>query len=90
MMKKNLSQFIRSPQELAQQVASQRKKLKMSQSAVGQLVGIKQATLSAFENKPESTKLETLFQILSGVNLELYVVSKEGKSGSSTEWPHEW
>ncbi|WP_329955545.1 helix-turn-helix domain-containing protein [Biostraticola tofi] len=32
--------------------------------------------MSDFENKPESTKLETLFKILSALELELYVVKK--------------
>ena len=44
--------FIRSPNELALFAMSQRKKLKLSQVEVGQLVGLKQSTVSAFENKP--------------------------------------
>ncbi|MBF0786292.1 helix-turn-helix domain-containing protein [Muribacter muris] len=34
-----------------------------SQIEVARLAGLKQATISAFENNPDSTKLETLFKI---------------------------
>lgn len=65
-----------SPRDLALFVISQRKKLKLSQAAVGDLVGLKQATVSAFENKPESSKLDTIFRILSAVGLDLYIEDK--------------
>ncbi len=81
--------FIRSPKEFALQVMSQRKKLKLSQSAVGNLVGLKQKTISAFENKPESTQLETLFRILSALNLDLKLADK-GKTEVNSEWSEEW
>ncbi len=65
-----------SPRDLALFVISQRKKLKLSQAAVGALVGLKQATVSAFENKPESSKLDTIFRILSAVGLDVYIEDK--------------
>lgn len=65
-----------SPRDLALFVISQRKKLKLSQAAVGDLVGLKQATVSAFENKPESSKLDTIFRILSAVGLDVYIENK--------------
>ena len=37
------------------------------------LAGTTQARISAFENEPERTKLETLFKILAGLELELIV-----------------
>lgn len=86
----SVQKFIRSPKELALAVASQRRNLKISQDKAGELVGLKQATLSAFENKPESTKLETLFRILSAVDLELYIAPKNEKNDPSSQWPHEW
>lgn len=68
--------LIHSPRDLALFVISQRKKLKLSQAAVGDLVGLKQATVSAFENKPESSKLDTIFRILSAVNLDVHIEDK--------------
>jgi HTH-type transcriptional regulator/antitoxin HipB len=71
-------------------VIDQRKKLKLSQSKVGDLVGVKQTTVSAFENKPENTKLETLFNILSAVNLEINLSAKDQSLKSKTYWKEEW
>ncbi|KTD39423.1 putative DNA-binding transcriptional regulator [Legionella nautarum] len=77
-----------SPRELALFVINQRKKLKLSQAKVGKLVGIKQQTISEFELRPESTKLDTLFRILSALNLDLKLEPKGGEEYSN--WKEEW
>ena len=82
--------LIRSPKELALQVVSQRKKLKLSQVEVANLVGLKQKTISAFENKPEGTKLETAFLILSAVNLDIAGLDKNETTTTKTGWKEEW
>ena len=82
--------FIRSPKEFALLAMSQRKKLKLSQSEVGSLVGLKQKTISAFENKPESTQLETLFRILSALNLDVALSDKDDSEKKNSEWKDEW
>lgn len=81
--------YIRSPKEIALHAMSQRKKLKLSQSAVGNMVGLKQTTISAFENKPESTQLDTLFRILSALNLDLSLSDKI-ETLKNSEWENEW
>jgi len=80
--------LVHNPKHLALAVISQRKSLKLSQSEVGELVGLKQATISAFENKPESTKLDTLFRILSAVELQITTSRKNDKTES--QWKEEW
>lgn len=82
--------FIRSPKELALLVVNQRKKLKLSQAEVANLVGLKQKTISAFENKPENTKLDTLFHILSAVKLDIAVLTKTKTTLTETPWKEEW
>ena len=82
--------FIRSPKELALLVINQRKKLKLSQAEVGKLVGLKQQTISEFEIKPESTKLGTLFYILSAVNLDIKALTKDEAVPTKTQWKEEW
>ncbi len=69
--------LIHTPKDLAMYVTTLRKKQKLSQATVADLVGLKQATVSAFENKPEATKLATFFSILSAVNLELRINQKD-------------
>lgn len=82
--------FMRSPKELALLVISQRKKLKLSQTKVADLVGLKQKTISAFENKPESTRLDTLFRILSAVKLDLTILAKNRITKTESQWQEEW
>lgn len=82
--------LIRSPKELALFVISQRKKLKLSQADVGKMVGLKQQTISEFEIKPESTKLSTLFQILSAVRLNTKLSAKDETTLTKTQWKEEW
>ena len=83
--------YTRTPKELALLVMNQRKKLGLSQTDLGMRVGLKQKTISAFENKPENTKLTTLFQILSAVRIDMHLYTKEeskkvGKQGWKEEW----
>lgn len=82
--------LIRSPKELALAVISQRKKLKLSQKDVGNLVGLKQQTISLFEIQPESTKVDTLFRILSAVKLDMAVLTKDKTTGTEAPWKEEW
>ncbi len=80
--------LIPSPKELALFVISVRKKQGLSQADVADLVGLKQKTISAFENNPEATKLKTLFKILSAVKLDMNVSMKnaDDKAGWKEEW----
>jgi len=82
--------LIRSPKELALLIVNQRKKLKLSQTEVGNLVGLKQKTISALENKPESTQLDTLFRVLSALNLDIQLLSKDEIPTIKTKWKEEW
>ena len=82
--------FICSPRDLALLVVNRRKQLKLSQAAVGKLVGLKQQTISDFEKKPEGTKLETLFRILSAVKLDVTILTKDEISPHESLWNEEW
>jgi len=84
--------LIHSPKELALIVTSRRKELNLSQAEVANLVGLKQQTVSQFEIKPESTKLGTLFQILSAVGLDINTLAKDHQilEVRETGWKEEW
>ncbi|HVY53168.1 MAG TPA: helix-turn-helix domain-containing protein [Gammaproteobacteria bacterium] len=82
--------IIHSPQELALYINEQRKKLKLSQQSVSELVGLKQKTISGFENNPEQVKLETLFRILSALDLNLEISAKENIVNPKKKWREEW
>ncbi|WP_158768612.1 MULTISPECIES: helix-turn-helix domain-containing protein [unclassified Paraglaciecola] len=77
---------------------------KQSQTDTAKKVGIRQDTISSFELNPDSTKLNTLFKILSALNLELEVKVRnstlsEQQQGNScaasintsdSKWKEEW
>jgi HTH-type transcriptional regulator / antitoxin HipB len=79
--------LVHSPIALAKLVQGERKRSRLNQTQVSSLVGLKQTTLSRFETKPQGTQLETLFRILSALNLEMRIVPK-GKA--SKVWKEEW
>lgn len=85
-----ISMKVTSAGALAQAVRDQRKVNKLTQTATAEQVGIKQTTVSDFENKPESTKLETLFKILAALDLELHVVKRGTALPDSQSWKKEW
>jgi HTH-type transcriptional regulator / antitoxin HipB len=79
--------LVTSPHQLAITVRDQRKQMQMSQADVADHVGLRQETISAFENKADRTKLDTLFRILAALNLEIHVVPRGTKvSGWDKEW----
>lgn len=82
--------LIHSAQQLAMVVANQRKKTKTSQKNAADLVGLKQQTISTFENKPGSTELDTLFRVLAAMNLDMYIVPKGTKIQKDSEYEGEW
>ena len=81
---------VTSPTLLAAAVRDQRKISKLTQSEAAKQVGIKQTTVSDFELRPESTKLETLFKLLSALDLELHVVKRGSTLDDNKVWDREW
>ncbi|MCC5791460.1 MAG: helix-turn-helix domain-containing protein [Legionellaceae bacterium] len=78
--------IISSAKDLALYLNDQRKQLKMSQSEVADLVGLKQDTISKFENSPDNSRIDTLFRILSALNLNMSLVEKEQVTHEEIEW----
>ena len=78
--------IISSAKDLALYLNDQRKQLKMSQSEVADLVGLKQDTISKFENRPDNSRVDTLFRILSALNLNMILIEKEQESHKEIEW----
>ncbi len=67
---------------------------KLSQEKVACKVGIRQDTVSSFERNADATKLETLFKILSALELELVIQPRNSPPGVAEEngsgWKEEW
>ena len=80
---------ITSPEMLAQALKNIRKERQLSQSTVADSVGVKQATISGFENRPEASRVETLFKLLTALDLELHLSDRNSKQTESG-WDQEW
>jgi len=63
---------------------------KLSQTDVAKKVGIRQDTVSSFELKPESTKIETFFKLLSALQLDITITPRNSNDADSAQWPEEW
>lgn len=86
---------VTSPQQLSAVLRDIRLNQKLSQQAVADQVGILQTTVSSFERSAEKTRLETFFRLLSALDLELEVRSRNSPdadkplSGEDV-WKEEW
>lgn len=85
---------ITSPRGLADALQQARKQQNQTQKTIGELAGTKQSTVSAFETSPEHARIETLFKLLSALNMELVLESRgqEPANGpaNSQAWDQEW
>jgi HTH-type transcriptional regulator/antitoxin HipB len=63
----------------------------LSQTDVARKVGIRQDTVSSFELRPDATKMETFFKLLSALDLDIEITSRNPeKLESSSGWKEEW
>ena len=84
---------ITSPDMLAHSLKSARRQLPLTQQQTAAQVGIKQATISAFENHPEKSRIETLFKLLAVLDLELHLAPRnqaEEAVDKRQRWDQEW
>ncbi|AHE67536.1 helix-turn-helix domain-containing protein [Legionella oakridgensis] len=82
--------LIHSPYELAMLIRSRRKKLKLTQKEVSDLVGLKQKTISAIENNPENIKISTLFRVLAALETNIKLLPKNEPGETKDQWNDEW
>ena len=82
--------LIHSPHELAVFLVRHRKKLKLTQRQVGDLVGLKQKTISAIENNPENIKLSTLFRVFAALEIEMRMIPRNEVVETNRQWDEEW
>jgi len=82
---------ITRPQQLSTFIKEHRKKNGITQAEIATLVGIRVATISDFENKPESCKLETFFKILAALNLQMSVTTRDhALNDKQNQWTEGW
>ncbi len=80
---------ITSPKLLAQALKNARTNKQLTQQKTAEQIGIKQSTVSGFENQPDKARIETLFKLLSALELELHVTERDSEK-PTTSWDQEW
>ena len=83
--------LVSTSKQLALILRGIRKTRGLSQEAAGKKVGLLPKTISALENHPESSSIESLFKLLSALDLELLIAPKEDfkNKTSARTLPHE-
>ena len=79
-----------TPQQLAQALRGQRKTRKLTQKQTAVLVGLLPKTISNLETNPQSSTIESLFKLLSALELELVIRPKASTDKSSDHSSLEW
>jgi HTH-type transcriptional regulator/antitoxin HipB len=77
-----MNTLARSTTQLGTIIRNARKSIGLSQTQLGELAGLRQASISAIESGKPSTRLDTLMSVLAALDLELSVTQR---SKSSTE-----
>ena len=80
-----MNQIAHTPRQLGQILKGQRKNQQLTQVEAARVVGLYQKTISKLEHAPESATIDSLFKLLSALNLELVVQSRLQKS-TDREW----
>jgi len=74
-----------SPESLGFALREERKKKRLNQTELGMPVGVDQTTVSKVEQGNSGTRLDTLFRLLSVLDLELVLQSKDVPSDKTSK-----
>ncbi|WP_407353168.1 helix-turn-helix domain-containing protein [Luteimonas sp. R10] len=66
----------RTPKQIGALVRRNRKRLNMSQRALGDRVGLRQETISLIETGNPATRLDTMLAVLAALGLEFQVAAR--------------
>ena len=78
-----MEQITRTPKQLGTLLRRRRRQLGLTQEALASRIHLRQATVSALENSAADSRLATLFDTLSALDLELLV--RRRSKGSARE-----
>ncbi|MDN2480444.1 type II toxin-antitoxin system antitoxin HipB [Vibrio agarivorans] len=82
--------MIYSPKQLADMMLLIRQNNGWTQSELAKRVGIKQATISNFENNPDKTTLSTFFKLIQAMELTLSIQEKAQVSSQDSQDDQNW
>jgi HTH-type transcriptional regulator/antitoxin HipB len=73
-------QLARSAKQIGNEIRRQRKRRKLTQFMLGELVGLRQATISEIESGSPATKLETILNVVAALDLEFQIAPRSKHS----------
>ncbi|EQC4368786.1 TPA: helix-turn-helix domain-containing protein [Vibrio parahaemolyticus] len=83
--------LITSPRQLGIYLRDVRKNQRRNQTTVGDIVGLKQTTVSKLERDPASSSIESLMRLLSSLDLELHIQDKAvSREQANLRDPDDW
>lgn len=82
--------MIYSPKQLADMMLLIRQKNGWTQLELAKKVGIKQATISNFENNPNKTTLSTFFKLVQAMDISLTIQEKSQLTSSDENDGENW
>lgn len=71
-----MSDLARSPKQLGNLIRRQRKKMGLSQAALGEKAGVRQGTVSIIETGNPAARFDTLLALLAALDLEFRVAPR--------------
>ncbi|MCW5620373.1 MAG: helix-turn-helix domain-containing protein [Burkholderiales bacterium] len=74
-----MSDLARNPKQLGTIIRRSRKRLGLSQSALGERVGLRQETISLIETGNPAARLDTILAVLAALDLELQIAMRSRK-----------
>ena len=80
-----MEQITRTPKQLGTLLRRRRRELALTQEALATRIHLRQATVSALENSAADSRLATLFDTLSALDLELLVRPRSKGSAREVE-----
>ncbi len=79
-------QTISSASILGQTIRAARLNMKLTQAELGKITGVQPKTISAIENGMKGVQLDTLFRLLSGLELTITLNHRRQPSPDEAEW----
>lgn len=74
-----MSDLARTPRQIGAIIRRQRKRLGLSQSALGDRAGLRQETISLIETGNPATRLNTILAVLAALDLEFQIGARSRK-----------
>jgi HTH-type transcriptional regulator/antitoxin HipB len=80
-----MKQLARTPKDIGHAIRQARKEKKLTQKDLASMSGIWQETISKMESGVANTKLETMFDLMAALDLELNVSPRSKGTADSLE-----